>query len=309
MQTSTTVLVSNISPSANEKTVSEFFSFCGKITNLKLTKYPNKGGEAIVTFETESAAKTAQLLTNALIADRPITVGPYHGDNQVPSQTERSAAEEATTIEYKEEQICNKPAVPADRSHTSVVASLLASGYVLGKDAIEKAREIDEQNQISQKIMAAATVAKEKITEIDQQLHISETIQSVGNTITTVGNTITTKAHALDQAYHVSDNVNAAIKTVAQTIESGVAMAKEVPVVQSATSAVNQVGENIKTFVAPTVGALKANVEEIKQQSNQIIAERLHEKETQSPIQSTTTPVIPDPTHADVPVPPQPSVL
>jgi hypothetical protein len=33
--------------------------------------------EAIVEFENESAAKTALLLTNALIEDRPITVTPY----------------------------------------------------------------------------------------------------------------------------------------------------------------------------------------------------------------------------------------
>jgi len=289
-----TVLVSNISPSANEKTVTEFFSFCGKITNLKITKYPNKGGEAIVTFETESAAKTAQLLTNALIADRPITVAPYLGENQ--PQTERSA-EESTITEIKGEQIQHKPETPSDRSHTSVIASLIAAGYVIGKDAIDKARSIDEQNQISQKIMAAANVAKDKITEIDQQLHISETIQNFGNTITT-------KAHELDQSYHVSDNVNAAIKTVSQTFETGVAMAKEVPAVQSTTNAVNQVGENIKTMIAPTVGAIKANVDEIKQQSNQIIAEKLQENTPQ-----TETPVIPELAHSEVPVPPQPNVL
>ncbi len=33
--------------------------------------------EAVVTFETESAAKTALLLTSALIIDRPIVVSPY----------------------------------------------------------------------------------------------------------------------------------------------------------------------------------------------------------------------------------------
>jgi hypothetical protein len=291
-------LVSNISPSANEKTVTEFFSFCGKITNLKITKYPNKGGEAIVTFETESAAKTAQLLTNALIADRPITVAPYLGENQ--PQAERSA-EEATTTEIQGDQIQNKPETPEDRSHTSVIASLIAAGYVIGKDGIDKARAIDEQNQISQKIMAAANVAKEKITEIDQQLHISETIQNIGNTITT-------KAHEFDQSYHVSDNVNAAIKTVTQTIESGVAMAKEVPVVQSTTQAVNQVGENIKTMITPTVDAFKANVDDIKQQSNQIIAEKLHEKEEDTP-PTQTPPIIPEPAHSEVPVPPQPNVL
>lgn len=93
-QDSRAVYVTNISPNANEKTVSDFFSFCGKISKLFVNKYvefqilPNSVADipffreqetssAVVEFETESAAKTALLLTNALIVDRPITVVPY----------------------------------------------------------------------------------------------------------------------------------------------------------------------------------------------------------------------------------------
>lgn len=266
---STTVVVTNISPSANEKTLSEFFSFCGKITSLKLTKFPNKGGEAVVVFETESAAKTALLLTNALIADRPITVAPFF--EEVHSEKSPNLPETGETVELKE-QISHKTPASTDNTHTSVIASLIAAGYILGNDALNKARAIDEENQISSKIISAATVAKDKMTEIDQQLHITETISNIGTTITT-------KVNDIDQTYHVSDNVNAAIKTVSQTIGTQVAMAKEVPAVQTATTTVNQVGENIKTMITPTVDALKANVEEIQQQTNQIIAEKLQNRE------------------------------
>ena len=43
---------------------------------------------AVVQFETESAAKTALLLTNALIVDRPINVAPYISQTSVQSSPE-----------------------------------------------------------------------------------------------------------------------------------------------------------------------------------------------------------------------------
>jgi hypothetical protein len=45
---------------------------------------------AIVEFETESASKTALLLTNALIVDRPITVFPYSTKDSSPQKTSAS---------------------------------------------------------------------------------------------------------------------------------------------------------------------------------------------------------------------------
>jgi hypothetical protein len=77
----TAVFVTNISPSAGDKTVSDFFSFCGEIRSLVLRHaagHADGTQEAIVTFESAAAAKTAQLLTNALIVDRAISVRIYN---------------------------------------------------------------------------------------------------------------------------------------------------------------------------------------------------------------------------------------
>jgi len=105
---SSTVIVSNIALSTAENTISEFFSFCGKITALKVS--PAADGQSLtayITFESQSASKTSLLLSNALINDCPITVQP------APEEvTQQLAAEPAAAANPN---IVNKPhEVPAE---------------------------------------------------------------------------------------------------------------------------------------------------------------------------------------------------
>eukprot|EP01089_Gocevia_fonbrunei_P014625 TRINITY_DN4049_c0_g1_i1.p1 TRINITY_DN4049_c0_g1~~TRINITY_DN4049_c0_g1_i1.p1 ORF type:complete len:144 (-),score=27.41 TRINITY_DN4049_c0_g1_i1:190-579(-) len=73
-----TVLVTSISLSATSKAVTDFFAFCGTIKSLTLRTIPGADSqEAIIEFKQEAATKTALLLTNALIVDKPITVSKY----------------------------------------------------------------------------------------------------------------------------------------------------------------------------------------------------------------------------------------
>jgi len=240
--------------------------------NIKLYVYPNKGSEAIIVFETEAAAKTATLLSNALIADRPITVTQYH--EETSSEKSPTQPTDANTIELSGDQIPNKAhAVPADqRSNTSVIASMLAAGYVLGSDTIQKARAIDEQNQLSAKVAAAAAAAKEKVLEIDQQLKISETLGAFGTGVAT-------KAREVDEAWKISENISYGYNVVSTNIQAGVDKAKESPAVQTTTVAVSQFTQNIGNFISPSVQALKANVQDIQHQSNELIEQKLRTKQ------------------------------
>jgi len=144
---------------------------------------------------------------------------------------------------------------------------MLAAGYVLGADTFQKAREIDEHNQLTAKVSAAATAAKEKVLEIDQQLKISETIGAIG---TGVAN----KAREVDEAWKISENISSGYTMVSTNIQAGVEIAKESPAVQTTTNAFNQLTTNIGNFISPSIEVLKANVEDIKQQSNQMIEEK-----------------------------------
>jgi len=122
--------------------------------------------------------------------------------------------------------------------------------------------------------------------EIDEKLKISETFG-------TISTNVVNKAKEVDETWKISDNVNAAIHTVSSNVEAGFNKAKETPVVQSTTNTISQWGENInKNIVAPSLGALKANYENIQHQSNQIIEEKRRHR-SHSGASETTPPVEP----------------
>ncbi|KAL6075905.1 Actin cytoskeleton protein [Balamuthia mandrillaris] len=222
-QTSTTsqkaVLVQNISPNATEKTVTDFFSFCGKITSLKLTVDEEGTKHALVVFESEAAAKTALLLSNALIVDRPITVVPAGAE----SGAELPEGTSTTTLHGS--QIENKPhqLPPEQRTHTSVIASMIAAGYMVGAEAIQKAREYDEAHSISVQLKVGAQAIKAKASEIDQQYKISETASSWASYLASAASATTAAASAkwqeLDQAVGISDTASSIRQTSGQLLQ------------------------------------------------------------------------------------------
>ncbi|KAG0050756.1 hypothetical protein BGZ83_004472 [Gryganskiella cystojenkinii] len=166
------IIVNNISAAASEKTVKDFFLFCGKIQEFELQKEGDRQ-TALVHFERESAAKTACMLTNAMIVDSQITVKPYF---------EESAAEAASEHIPQE----NKPKV-------TVLAEILAAGYGIHDTIIEKGVEIDTKYGLASKIQAYVEAAKAQAQALDEKYHV------------------TAKAQELDSKYHVQDRVNAAV--------------------------------------------------------------------------------------------------
>lgn len=199
-----TVLVTNVSPNATEKTVSDFFSFCGKITKLYLKQDEGRPTKtAVVQFETESAAKTALLLSNALIVDLPISVVPYSqaAAEAAPTVTSTApaAADNITTRDF---------GVPDDqRTKTSVVVSLLAAGYVVGEDTVAKAREFDEKHSILLQAKIGYETVKAKALEVDQKLHISEKVAAAAQVVED-------KAKQVDEKYQVSAKAHQAAAVV-----------------------------------------------------------------------------------------------
>ncbi|KAF9428317.1 hypothetical protein BGZ94_002789 [Podila epigama] len=167
------IYVSNISAAASERTVKDFFLFCGKIQEFELQKEGDRQ-VALVLFERESAAKTACMLTNAMIVDSQISVKPYFeepgeasGDN-VPQE--------------------NKPKV-------TVLAEILAAGYGIQDQIIEKGLEIDAKYGFVGRIQSYVEAAKAQAKTLDEKYHIAA------------------KATELDHKYHVQDRVNAAVGT------------------------------------------------------------------------------------------------
>lgn len=175
--TATLVVVKDISPASSEKTVKDFFLFCGKIKDFELQKDEHSGKQtALVWFEREPAAKTATLLTNALIDDSHITVEPYFKD-AIPS------GEDATDEGHGQE---SKP-------KTRIIAEYLAAGYQLQDHVIAKGLEYDEKYNLSDKVKTYLAQIQETVKQLDDKYKVTETV--------------TIKAGEIDSKYQVQDKV------------------------------------------------------------------------------------------------------
>jgi len=130
------VKVTGISSQTSDSEVRDFFSFCGKISDLSVTP-DGDSKSAKVTFEKETAAKTALLLDNT-------TLGPssVHVTSEVSTSTSTSKA----TEHHEGDDVAQD-----DKPRARILAEYLAHGYVISDSVIEKGLALDKQHGISDK--------------------------------------------------------------------------------------------------------------------------------------------------------------
>jgi hypothetical protein len=181
----TLVVVKDISPASSEKTVKDFFLFCGKIKEFELQKDESTGKQnALVLFDREPSAKTATLLTNALIDDSHITVEPYFKDAIFVSGEElHSGGQE-------------------DKPKTEIIAEYLAAGYRLQDHVIANCIEYDQKYNVSETVKNYLLRLQEIVKQLDEKYKVTETI--------------TTKATEIDVKYSVQDKVKITAEQVQQ---------------------------------------------------------------------------------------------
>ncbi|PSS03502.1 RNA recognition domain-containing protein [Coniella lustricola] len=152
---SSTVQVKNIAGQTQEKEIRDFFSFCGKITSLEVQE-EGETKSATVTFEKDTAAKTALLLNQTQLGSSHITVTSNSGasaedDSPITSDKDRDSDE--ITQEEK----------PRSR----IIAEYLAHGYVVGDAAIQQAISLDHQHGVSTRFF-------NKLTQLDTKYHATD---------------------------------------------------------------------------------------------------------------------------------------
>ncbi|CAO0802512.1 unnamed protein product [Mucor circinelloides] len=170
--TSQLVLVKNISLETPEATIKDFFSFCGIITAFEMKKEisDEKHQVALIMFEKDSAAKTATLLSQAVVDDSPIEVEPYF--KQIP------VAENTTTPVVKDAQQQPQQKQPQEsKSVSHVMAELLASGYVLTESVVNKGTEFDEKHGVSTRVHGYLTKMGLSMTQLNQKFHSSSNVK------------------------------------------------------------------------------------------------------------------------------------
>ncbi|KAL9274398.1 Binding partner of ACD11 1-like protein [Drosera capensis] len=192
-----TVKVCNVSLSASEKDIKEFFSFSGDIEYVELHSENERSQTAYVTFKDTQGAETAVLLSGATIVDQSVIIA-LAPDYKLPA----AASLPHTGIENRTDGASGSAVQKAE----DIVTTMLAKGFVLGKDALGKAKSFDEKLQLS-------STASAKVASLDQKIGLTEKI-SLGTTL------VNEKMKEVDQKFQVSEKTKTAFATAEQTVSN-----------------------------------------------------------------------------------------
>ncbi|KAJ1654913.1 Protein vip1 [Dispira simplex] len=180
------VLVRGISPTATEEKVKEFFNFCGTMDGFALRpSLTGEAQEALIRFEKDSAAKTAVLLSNAMIEEQPIEVKYYYNEfntpvsPSVPQDAKAADSENQRHIGEAAELLKNQDIPQEDKPKSSIIHEILAKGYLLSERIVGKAYEYDSKYGLTEKAQAMVNQAKQGALALDQRLKVSENIKQI----------------------------------------------------------------------------------------------------------------------------------
>eukprot|EP00897_Mesotaenium_endlicherianum_P000553 jgi/Mesen1/10499/ME000083S10003 len=215
----TTVKVTNVSKNATEKDLWDFFAFSGEI--LSISMQPAGEGDsqtAHVTFQEAKALDTALLLTGAQIVDLPIHV---EAAPQFQPPENASLLHSPSVDSLTDQKTSASASATYDRAQ-AVMADMLAKGYVLGKDAMARARTYDEKHQLSKNAGLRAAMlrdqARETAANLDRKMGISQKF-SAGAT------QLKDSVRTVDERYHVAEKTRQALSVAGEKVnEAGAAL-------------------------------------------------------------------------------------
>ncbi|KAL0078687.1 hypothetical protein J3Q64DRAFT_1765674 [Phycomyces blakesleeanus] len=161
------VLVKNIASTTQEKTIRDFFLFCGKIKEFEIIK-DDEHQKALVWFERPSAAKTAILLSNASVDNVNILVEPYF------ESTDPNKTDEKENIKDTDQEA--KPV-------SNVMAEILAAGYSLGDNILAKGLEFDTKIGFTSRVQQYFNQLQANLQQLNQKYHVSDRAMDVEHKI------------------------------------------------------------------------------------------------------------------------------
>ncbi|KDP41168.1 hypothetical protein JCGZ_15575 [Jatropha curcas] len=237
-----TVEVTGLSPKATEKDLYEFFSFSGVIEHVEIVRSGEYACTAYVTFKDSYGQETAVLLSGATILDQRVCItrwGHYVDEfdfwNRASTVVEDGT--ESNVLPQRSQYVPS--AGEAMTMAQDVVKTMLAKGYILGKDALQKAKTFDESHQVS--ATAAAKVAEltervgladkifagmEAVKAVDQKYHVSDitksAVSATGRTAAAAANSVVNSSYFSKGALWMSDALHRAAKAAADLGSRGV---------------------------------------------------------------------------------------
>lgn len=227
--------MSSVSLGASEHDIKEFFSFSGEIDHVDLQSDNERSQIAYVIFKEPKGADTAVLLSGSTIVDQTVTIDlavdykPPAGISTTPKAANNQNDGQAESAVQKAED---------------VVSSMLAKGFVLGKDALNRAKGFDEslgltstatataasmdkKIGLTENITAGTTMVNEKVREMDQKYQVSEKTRSAfaaaEQTVSTAGSAIMKNRYVLTGATWVTGAFSRVAKAAADVGEKALA--------------------------------------------------------------------------------------
>ncbi|CAL9214965.1 unnamed protein product [Arabidopsis halleri] len=194
------VEVTGLSPSVTQKDLIDFFSFSGTIEDIDIVRSGEQACTAYVMFKDSYSQETAVLLSGATILDQHVCItrwGQHHEEFDFWNATSQGFEDESNSDPYAQRGEFN--AGEAVTKAQEVVKTMLATGFVLGKDALSKAKAFDESHGVS-----AAAVAR--VSQLEQRIGLTDKIFTGLEAV-----------RMTDQRYHVSDTAKSAVFATGRT--------------------------------------------------------------------------------------------
>ncbi|KAF9592868.1 hypothetical protein IFM89_018422 [Coptis chinensis] len=160
-----TVEVTNLSPNAEEKDVSDFFRFCGAIEHVEIFSSGEYGRTAYVTFKDPYALETALLLSGATIVDQCVCIirhGQYGDGFAMWNRPSWNTEYESGSMNAQHADAF----VSSPGEAVTLVKTMVSKGYVLSKDALTKAKAFDDSYKISATAGAKAYEASKYVVSV-----------------------------------------------------------------------------------------------------------------------------------------------
>eukprot|EP00252_Welwitschia_mirabilis_P007793 TRINITY_DN1948_c0_g1_i4.p1 TRINITY_DN1948_c0_g1~~TRINITY_DN1948_c0_g1_i4.p1 ORF type:complete len:212 (-),score=30.37 TRINITY_DN1948_c0_g1_i4:142-777(-) len=162
---------------------------------------------AFVTFREPYALETAALLNGATIAEQQVCIFVWEGSEEALRHWEQRAI--AYHCQSEQEQTRTGSLLPSAGQAANAVKTLLSKGYVLGKDALAKAQELDRKYQVT--ASAAA-----KVSSVSRNLGITDRINAGADTVRSVD----TRYGISEKGKYVGEKSKTAFVAAGQAVSS-----------------------------------------------------------------------------------------
>lgn len=171
--------VADLSPNTTEKEVMEFFSSCGEILYLEIVRLSENRSNAYIAFNDAHELQNATLLNGATIGNRCVNISVAKvEESDIGSEDTLMAEHESSAGETNTNQF--SPTPPGEAMTVEHVATtMISKGIELTKDALKKAKELDESFQVSTAAAAKAVDLSKRIGLTDRMNSGVETAKSI----------------------------------------------------------------------------------------------------------------------------------